>query len=373
MQEILWFVFIAVVAVQLLYYLVYLRFALAFSRRRKPNNNGISLIVYVKNETSALSEFLPSIIEQDHPNFEVVLINDSYYAELEYDETLGLMQEFAKKHANIKIVNVVRNETFWGNKKYALTLGIKGATHEKLIFTNLHNRPASNKWLSKIASRFSDRKSIVLGYNNYKQRFFSLNNAFYRYERYMASLQMFSFAKMGMPFTGTDNNLGFDRSEFYNLGGFAGHMETVGSADELFINNAANGYNTAICFAPKSHTRNISNPSFSAWFKEKRLKNQNRKHFKGAHKFHLRLFSLSQFLFWVMAALLVFVFPYEPQVLLTYYIILGRFALQFVINLFSAIKLREWDLPILSPLIEPFLLLTQIPIFIGNSFSKPNN
>ena len=46
------------------------------------------------------------------------------------------MTRFQKQSSKIKIVNVKNNEAFWGNKKYALTLGIKAATNEHLLFTD---------------------------------------------------------------------------------------------------------------------------------------------------------------------------------------------------------------------------------------------
>ena len=46
------------------------------------------------------------------------------------------MKEFQSKHKNISLVDVKVNEVFWGNKKYALTLGIKAAKNDFLVFTD---------------------------------------------------------------------------------------------------------------------------------------------------------------------------------------------------------------------------------------------
>ena len=92
------------------------------------------------NEAKNLIKHLPFILEQDYPKFEIILINDS-----SSDKTLSVMEDFKAKNSNIKIVDVKNIEAFWGNKKYALTLGIKAATYNHLLFTDADCKPASNK------------------------------------------------------------------------------------------------------------------------------------------------------------------------------------------------------------------------------------
>ena len=88
-------------------------------------------MVSAKNEAKNLKQFIPLIAKQDYPDFEIVLINDG-----SIDNTLEVMEQFASKYDNIKIVDVKNNEAFWANKKYALTLGIKVAKYDYLLFTD---------------------------------------------------------------------------------------------------------------------------------------------------------------------------------------------------------------------------------------------
>ena len=69
-----------------------------------------------------LEQFIPSILNQNYSNFEVILINDA-----SSDDTLEVMESFLFD-PRVKLVNVENNEAFWGKKKYALTLGIKKAS-----------------------------------------------------------------------------------------------------------------------------------------------------------------------------------------------------------------------------------------------------
>lgn len=65
------------------------------------------------------------------------------------------MESFAHRDSRIKIVDVRNNEAFWGKKKYALTLGIKSAKNDLLIFTDADCRPAGKHWLNKWLASFS--------------------------------------------------------------------------------------------------------------------------------------------------------------------------------------------------------------------------
>ena len=72
------------------------------------------------------------------------------------------MTRFQKQSSKIKIVNVKNNEAFWGNKKYALTLGIKAATNEHLLFTDADCIPSSRKWIQEMSNHFTVSKTIIL-------------------------------------------------------------------------------------------------------------------------------------------------------------------------------------------------------------------
>jgi hypothetical protein len=56
------------------------------------------------------------------------------------------------------LVKVRNNEAFWGNKKYALTLGIKAAKNEYLLFTDADCYPNSKDWITAMSSQFTMQK-----------------------------------------------------------------------------------------------------------------------------------------------------------------------------------------------------------------------
>src|SRR5690606_24319853 len=145
------------------YYLLFLKFSfLKISEKLNSEKYPVSLIVCAKNEAENLLKHIPQWQNQRYPNFEIILINDA-----SNDDTLEVMESFAQNDPRIQIVDVKNNEAFWASKKYALTLGIKRAKNTRLIFTDADCYPASDEWLAQMASNFSDKKQLILGYGAY--------------------------------------------------------------------------------------------------------------------------------------------------------------------------------------------------------------
>ena len=366
MLTILLYAFIAITSIQLIYFLlVFSRFSFAKKKKTTQNNIPISVLICAKNEAKNLKTFLPSIINQKHSNFEIVLINDA-----SYDDTLEVMESFQEKHSNIKIVNVENNEAFWGSKKYSLTLGIKASTNEYLLLTDADCTPKSDQWISSMSAHFSENKKFVLGYGAYKKKKHSILNALIRFETLLTAIQYFSYAIVGNPYMGVGRNLAYHKAEFFNVNGFMNHMDVRSGDDDLFVNQVATKKNTSIEFSEESHT--LSNPSktFSEWFAQKRRHVSTASHYKGKDQFFLGLFYVSQILFWPLFIVLIsFLFQWKLVL-----IIFGtRILVQYLVYGFSAKKLKEQDLIFAIPFLELFLILFQLTIFITNRFSKPNH
>ena len=195
MLLILFCVFIAVVIIQFLYYIVFFgKFSFAKKQNNTPKRIPISVIVCAKNEEENVKNFIPILAEQQYPDFEIVLIDDA-----SSDETLEVFEAFEKQYPNVKLVKVENNEAFWGNKKFALTLGIKAAKNEYLLFTDADCYPTSPDWIKEMSSNFTQEKTIVLGYGAYEKIKGSFLNKIIRFETLMTAVQYFGWAKSGKP------------------------------------------------------------------------------------------------------------------------------------------------------------------------------
>jgi len=362
---VLLYTLVAAVVIQICYLFSFLSFVFHTSKTTKTEEHiPISIIVCAKNEVGNLKKLIPLLLKQNHSNFELVLINDA-----SIDDTLELMHQYENKDKRIKIVNVKNNEAFWGNKKYALTLGIKAAKHNHLLFTDADCIPDSENWAEQMSQQFSIKKSIVLGYGKYSPRKNSLVNLLVRYETVLTAIQYFSYAKLGSPYMGVGRNLAYTKDEFFRVKGFINHIQIRSGDDDLFIKDAATSSNTTIAVHPESFTISEAPENFSTWFRQKRRHISTATHYKSKHKFFLGLFFISKIIFFLIAPVLFFF------VSLTFMIsiVASYFIINYLIIGFSARKLKENQILYFQPFLELFLVLFQISIFIANTISKPTH
>ncbi len=362
--DIVFYIFIAIVLIQVFYYLGFFsRFAFAKKQQNTPRNIPVSVIVCAKNEEENVKKLIPLLLNQAYPSFEIVLINDA-----SSDNTLEVFKEYSKHHFNIKIVDVVNNEAFWGNKKYALTLGIKAAKNEFLLFTDADCYPNSERWISEMTACFSKTKTIVLGYGAYKKTKNSLLNKLIRFETSLTAIQYFGWAKSGNPYMGVGRNMAYKREEFFKTNGFINHIKIRSGDDDLFINEAANSKNTSICFSPESFTYSEPKKSFREWLRQKRRHVSTAQHYKLFDRAQLALFYLSQAWF-ILLALFLTIIGYDWIYVVS--LIGFRYLVSWMVIGFSAHKLKEKDLIYLYPILEIMLIFIQLNVFVSNLFSKP--
>lgn len=363
--DIVFYAFIVIVCIQVIYYIIFLT---QFKESTPVNNSKevpISVIICAKNEAENLKFFLPSVINQHYNTFQIVLINDA-----SYDNTLEVMEDFASKHSNIKIVDVENNEAFWANKKYALTLGIKAAKYNHLLFTDADCKPISAHWISEMSAHFSKEKSIIIGYGAYMKIKNSLLNKLIRFETVLTALQYVSYANLGMPYMGIGRNLAYTKDKFFETNGFMKHMHVQSGDDDLFVNQAANNQNTAICLSTNSFTTSKPKTSLGSWLRQKKRHITTASHYKTNHKLLLGIFYTSQLLFFALGVLLLL---FQLQ----WHIVIGLIAFRIVIQIITYVKvtriLNEKDIIAFIPFLELFLIAFQLSIFISNLISKPKH
>ncbi len=364
--EVLFFSFIVIVGIQIIFYgIIFGSFSTLKPKPSVQKNIGVSVIICAKNEADNLKKNLPLFVNQDYKTFELVLINDN-----SSDETLEVMEIFKKKYDSIKIVDVKPIEKFWGNKKYALTLGIKASTHDFLLFTDADCKPLSNQWISNMSAQFSNEKSIVIGYGAYKKIKKSLLNLLIRFETFMTAVQYFSYAKIGNPYMAVGRNLAYKKELFFEANGFMNHMNVRSGDDDLFINQVATKHNTSLSISKESFTESLPKTTFKSWVLQKQRHISTAKHYKAKHKILLALFYISQILFWVLAlTLLVFLFQWEIVTIL----IAIRFIVQYLNLYLISKKLNETELLFFLPFLEIILIIFQFFIFMKNLSSKPQH
>lgn len=356
--------FFLIVAIQCVFYLLFTTPILVKTAPKQPLNQPISVVICAKNEAENLRRFLPSILAQTYSNtFEIVIINDR-----STDATSEVLEQFSKENKCIKIVTVEDTEHFWGNKKYALTLGIKAASYEHLLFTDADCRPTHPNWIEEMSLNFSEQKNIVLGYGAYEKIKGSFLNKLIRYETLLTAIQYFSYAKIGIPYMGVGRNLAYTKSNFFAVNGFIKHIKIKSGDDDLFINEVATYKNTTICLDASSFTESVAKKTFNDWVKQKRRHITTSAYYKTKHKLLLGVFYISQLLFFILSIGLLLTSDEKKIVLFTIAI---RYVIVYIsIGLFSR-KLKEKDLLPLLPIAEIVLIFFQLYLYLKNKSATP--
>jgi len=358
---ILLYSFIAIAAINCLYYLVFSKFSFSkHSAANKDTQTPVSVIVYSKNEAELLPNFLAQFDKQTHSNFELVLINNA-----SSDDTRYIFEDYAKTHPNVEFVNVVNNETFWGSRKYALTLGIKKAKHENLLFTTTSVLFDSDDWITENASLLKDDTQVIVGHNHFEKKG-GFTNIFIRFSEIVSNLQNYGTGSITKPYRGSQHNFGYTKSIFFETNGFSNHMSIHEGAEDLFLKQNATTKNVKIATSPVNSVRKKAPNSFSEWLDYKAIQKNISKHYAFSNKFNFRLFGISQVLFFILtAAAIIFV----PSVLV-FSVIGVRYFITGLVLISTAVKLKDSKPIYLFPLWEIIHSFIQIPIFMRNLSSK---
>ena len=353
MLTILFYVLIGLLLFQALYYVVlYSNIAFNGALKTKSNQQDIpvSVVVYIKDNEAELPTFLDALLQQQYPSFEVILVNNA-----SEDESLEILEQFVAQHRFARLVNVENNEAFWGNKKYALTLGIKITSFEHLLFTEPKTLPNSPLWIASMTGLFSSKKQVVIAHTSLAKKRKSLSNKYARFQYFLKTLHNFVWIEMGKPLYGNSYNQAYCKTLFYKVNGFIKEMKIPFGEEQEFIRQIATKANTVISIAPESMNTLEEKPSWSHAFQIQKKYGLQLKHLGIFQQLKVRLYHLSVLAFYaVLTILLLFLYQWE--------IVLGLFVIRYIITIFYFAKLlknfNEKDLVWVFPFFEIIHILS---------------
>ena len=346
--------------VLLLYYgLFFLRVGRYKGAARKKNAAAetlppVSVVMAAQNDGEWLRSNLVYLLEQDYPDFEVVVVDY-----LSTDDTQYVLRLLSENYKNLKIVTFHENVNGYLGLKYPLSIGIKSAKNDLLLLAEPECIPMDSTrftWIREMVAGFvHDHVEIVLGYCGiaYKP---SLFNWLQQYDNLDYSVEYLGAAALRHPFTGNGRNLSYRRSLFLKNDGFIYHYYIPYGADDMFVNQNARRRNTAVVLTPEAYTYVQPQPTLRQW-------HQYRKHRDVTHLFYSfglkcsRLAKpLSVFLFYLAGALLLVLGTFPWQLLAA--VLAFKLAWQMVSTAQAARRLTVKPIIyILSPLFEIYFLV----------------
>jgi glycosyltransferase involved in cell wall biosynthesis len=349
--------------IQLVYYLVFfLRLAIYKGPVRGEAVKGISVVICAHNEYNNLKANLPLILDQDYPEFEVVVVNHA-----SDDETSYLLSDLQREYPRLSSLEIQEDLNFFSGKKFPLAIGIKSAKYDKVLLTDADCKPSSRNWITQMQSAYCNGIKIVLGYSPYT-RSKGLLNKLIRFDTAHVGTQYLSYALAGLPYMGVGRNLSYLKSVFYDNKGFIPHYRIRSGDDDLFINMVAKKSNTAVVVHPDSFTLSEPKQTWGHWMTQKRRHITTATHYRFIHKFLLGTYSCILFLYYSLFVLML-ALGYSIVPVIGLFVL--RMVFQYLILSRCFKKLNEKDLTLFIPLLEIVLLLLNTGIGITNLFRRP--
>jgi len=326
----------------------------------------LSIIVCAHDEEENLRELVPLLLRQDHPDFEVIVVEDRCN-----DGTYDYLREATQHHSNLRMVRVQHKPDHISGKKFALTLGIKAAKHEHLLFTDADCRPASDQWAKIISSVYQPETEIVLGFSPYLKKSGWLN-AFIRFESLLTAIQYLGFAWLGNPYMGVGRNLSYKRSKFLSGKGFIAHQHVTGGDDDLFVNQYANSKNTIAIASPESIVFSKPPLSWKQFLHQKRRHLAAGKYYRFADKALLGLFMFSWLISWftLLPALLGGFIYFTVGVIFLRLLVL--MLLFWVLARKTGVILEVWKVPVLDFIFAFYYLVTGLRALVAKQLRWKN-
>ena len=354
--------FISAFLIQAIYYL-YFFLSIQLKKNRTSGfiqNVPVSVIICARNESENLASLLPLVLEQDYPDFEVVVVNDCSEDGSEY-----LLNQMQAKYKQLKVTRIIKDDKFIHGKKLALTVGIKAAKNEWLLLTDADCRPVSKNWIARMAEHFNEGNDLVLGYGGFEYGKGFLNNII-RYDALFIAMQYLGYSMRGFTYMGVGRNLAYRKSVYTANKGFSSHHDLRSGDDDLFVNEVSRNSHSTVEYRTESHTRTSAKTSFRDWWYQKKRHLTTGSRYSLRDKILLLLEPLSRLLFYALFIVLL-------VLKVNLWMVLGTFTARLIIQLliinFTMRNLNERYLLLSSLLYDILLPFFYLGIFISNLFN----
>ena len=263
----------------------------------------VSIVLCARNAYEYLIELIPMLLNQNYPDFEIVVVNDC-----SDDDTEEYLKNLERLEPRIKPVQLKQHLNFFNGKKFPLSMGIKSAKNDIIVLTDFNCMPVNDQWLRSVVNCYSHNTEIVIGYSPFVQKKSTLNRLM-RFDSLQNGLLYLSAALNRHAFMGVGRNLSYRKELFYRNKGFISHYTTSVGDDDLFISQVATKKNTEVLIDPENAILTTPTDSFRIWMRQKSSRYSTVSKYNMRARFSLSMFHASGLLFYLSFIALLFMRP----------------------------------------------------------------
>ena len=242
---------------------------------------GVSVVVPCQNEAERLRRLLPLLLEQDYPaEFEVIAVDMC-----STDETRSLLEHFAYAYPQLRQTSLPASARDISLRRMAMTLGMKAAAHDWVVFVRPDCMPTGRDWLLAVAQSLGEDKVAAVGPVRYEPTERPARKAqFLRLWRQMRWLPQSEF---GRPYSAEGCVLCYRRSHFASHRGFASSQTLQVGAETLLVNHNVPAGGCALNLRLQAQLVEEA-PTARRWHEERVFCMETWRHMRHGWAIHLR-------------------------------------------------------------------------------------
>lgn len=226
----------------------------------------LTVILTPHEEAEKLEQHLPDILHQDYPAGYQVIVVTEYGAH----DTLDVLKRFkhsmetepdAYPNVSLYVTYIPNSSRYMSRKRLAMTLGVKAAQTQWVVFIESDSTPSSRQWLQHIgkACTMPDTK-MVIGYGHFEPETPTTR----RFDRLHAACYLLREDVKGTAYRTLSHTIALLKDEFMQYDGFEGSLNLVRGEYECLVNKYAEKGMTQVVTHPMAIMTD-DNPTKRSW------------------------------------------------------------------------------------------------------------
>lgn len=230
------------------------------------DEKGMSIIVACHDNAYELERNLPALLDQQYPDFEVVVVDES-----SSDDTDNVLKQLKSRYNNLYTTFIPESSHYLSRRKLALTIGLKAAKNEWVVFVDADEKPADDQWLSNLASQCDESRDLVMGYANYSAE----SSTYYRYFQMLSAWRNMRKARRSVAYASGGCTIAMRRSLFMKSNGFVKDLEYLRGEYDFLVNEYASEGRVGVA-ADARMVKDV--PSHRSWVNSQLFYMETRRH-----------------------------------------------------------------------------------------------